>query len=151
MSHREPGATSPPSPPARPPSAVPATVPPTEAAADPVEAEWERIERERVSGEIAEAREDVLEAIAEPRPPAGRRRLLWTALAIALVAGMVFAAGIDRFVVRARREVAAPSPPPTRRPPSPSETGSGIGGDEAEADDSADTPADAAATGGPGG
>lgn len=56
--------------------------------ADPaVEAEWQKIERERIAEEVAEAREDMLEARVAPG-----RRWPWAAVAVALVAGLILAA-----------------------------------------------------------
>jgi len=51
-----------------------------------VEAEWRKIEQERIAEEVEEAREDLLDAGATPG-----RRWSWTAVAIALAAGVVVA------------------------------------------------------------
>mgnify|MGYP003353441921 CR=1 FL=1 len=40
---------------------------------DPVDAEWTRIEEERVADEVAEAREDAIEAMREALPVFGRK------------------------------------------------------------------------------
>lgn len=52
-----------------------------------VEAEWRKIEQERIAEEVEEAREDTLEAGV-----ARERHWPWGAIAAALVAGMVLAA-----------------------------------------------------------
>lgn len=99
-------------------AAVPATPPPAgfvrdvlaaievggdEAAAEAeVEAEWRRIERQRLEGEIAEARDDAAEPAAEPM----RQRWPWIALAGALAAGVLVAVVINRPGGPADREVA---------------------------------------------
>lgn len=57
-----------------------------------VEAEWRRIERQRLEGEIAEARDDA----ADPAPEPMRQRWPWIALAGALAAGVLVAVVIDR-------------------------------------------------------
>ncbi|MFM8290112.1 MAG: anti-sigma factor family protein, partial [Planctomycetia bacterium] len=67
-----------------------------------VEAEWRRIERQRLEGEIAEARDDA----AEPAPEPMRQRWPWIALAGALAAGVLVAVVIDRPRGPADREVA---------------------------------------------
>jgi hypothetical protein len=67
-----------------------------------VEAEWRRIERQRLEGEIAEARDDA----AEPAPVPMRQRWPWIALAGALAAGVLVAVVIDRPGGPADREVA---------------------------------------------
>jgi hypothetical protein len=67
-----------------------------------VEAEWRRIERQRLEGEIAEARDDA----AEPAPEPMRQRWPWIALAGALAAGVLVAVAIDRPGGPADREVA---------------------------------------------
>ena len=94
---------------------------------DPVDAEWEKLERERVDEEIEEAEEDLAEALAEPPVPPTRSRWMWGAFGIALVAGVVFAAWVNL------RLVASPPPPPQEAAregsgaPSPSELGPGVG------------------------
>lgn len=85
------------------------------AVAGPVDAEWERIELERIAGEIAEAREDeaVAETTAEPR-----QRWPWMTMAAALAAGVLVAAFInmpplDSVLVDKNRDVALlPQEPP---------------------------------------
>lgn len=67
-----------------------------------VEAEWRRIERQRLEGEIAEARDDA----ADPAPEPMRQRWPWIALAGALAAGVLVAVVIDRPRGPADREVA---------------------------------------------
>lgn len=67
-----------------------------------VEAEWRRIERQRLEGEIAEARDDAEEPAAEPM----RQRWPWIALAGALAAGVLVAVAINRPGGPADREVA---------------------------------------------
>lgn len=103
---------------------------------DPVDAEWAKIEGERVAEEVAEAREDVIEAIADP---VGRRRSwrwMWWAFAAALVAGIVFAGWVD-VVAMNRPTPDTTVPLPAASGPSPSEAGPGTAGDDA------DTPTDA--------
>lgn len=108
-------------------AAVPATPPPAgfvrdvlaaidiagdEAAAEAeVEAEWRRIERQRLEGEIAEARDDA----AEPAPEPMRQRWPWIALAGALAAGVLVAVVINRPGGPADREVALVEQDATRR------------------------------------
>jgi hypothetical protein len=85
------------------------------AVAGPVDAEWERIELERIAGEIAEAREDeaVAETTAEPR-----QRWPWMTMAAALAAGVLVAAFINMpplhsVLVDKNRDVALlPQEPP---------------------------------------
>lgn len=95
--------------------------------ADPVDAEWEKLERERVEEEIDEAQEDLAEALAEPQEPPARSKWMWGAFGIALVAGAAFAAWVNL------RLVASPPPPPKDAlregsgAPSPSELGPGVG------------------------
>lgn len=67
-----------------------------------VEEEWRRIERDRLEGEIAEAREDAAEPAAEPM----RQRWPWLALAAALAAGVLVAVAINRPGGVGDREVA---------------------------------------------
>jgi hypothetical protein len=67
-----------------------------------VEAEWRRIERQRLEGEIAEARDDAAEPASEPM----RQRWPWIALAGALAAGVLVAVVIDRPGGPDDREVA---------------------------------------------
>lgn len=67
-----------------------------------VEAEWRRIERERLEEEIAEAREDAAEPVDEPM----RHRWPWLALAGALAAGVLAAIVINRPGGLVDREVA---------------------------------------------
>ena len=94
---------------------------------DPVEREWERLERERVAEEIAEAHEDVVEAITHP--PARRGgNWVWWAFAAALLAGVVFAVAVNLFLVPGRQDAAAAPSPGAARPPSASESGPGIEG-----------------------
>lgn len=103
--------------------------------ADPVDAEWEKLERERVEEEIDEAEEDLAEALSEPQEPPSRSKWMWGAFGIALVAGAAFAAWVNL------RLVASPPPPPKDAlregsgAPSPSELGPGVGlGADADAD-----------------
>jgi len=61
---------------------------PTPDPADPaVEAEWRKIERERIAEEVEEARENALEAAGV----AYGRRWPWAAVVLALVAGLIVA------------------------------------------------------------
>lgn len=55
-----------------------------------VEAEWRKIEQERIAEEVEEAREDLIEAAAAPR-----RHWPWAAVAVALVAGVILAAVLN--------------------------------------------------------
>jgi hypothetical protein len=71
-----------------------------------VEAEWRRIERERLDEEIAEARDDAAESVDEPM----RHRWPWLALAGALAAGVLAAVVINRPGGMADREVALVAP-----------------------------------------
>jgi hypothetical protein len=71
-----------------------------------VEAEWRKIERERLEEEIAEAREDAAEPVDEPM----RHRWPWLALAGALAAGVLAAFVIDRSDAVRDREVALVAP-----------------------------------------
>lgn len=59
-----------------------------------VRAEWQRLERERLAEEIAEAREDVETA---DKNHGGTHRAVWLAFAVALVAGIVVTALIEWF------------------------------------------------------
>lgn len=78
-----------------------------EAAAEAeVEAEWRRIERQRLDGEIAEARDDAAELAPEPM----RQRWPWLALVGALAAGVLVAVVINRPGGPADREVALVQP-----------------------------------------
>ena len=111
---------------------IPASAAPTDAApADPIEREWERLERERVAGEIAEAHEDVVEAIAHPVRGRGGNWVWWAFLA-ALLAGVVFAGAVNLFYVPARQVPSGNDIPTGPRPPSASETGPGVEGTDAE-------------------
>lgn len=67
-----------------------------------VEAEWRKIERERLEEEIAEAREDAAAPVDEPM----RHRWPWLALAAALAAGVLVAVVINRPPLPGEREVA---------------------------------------------
>jgi len=69
---------------------------------DAVEAEWRRIERERLEEEIAEAREDAAKPADEPM----RHRWPWLVLVGALAAGLLTAIVINRPVGPGDREVA---------------------------------------------
>ena len=71
-----------------------------------VEAEWRKIERERLEEEIAEAREDAAEPVDEPM----RHRWPWLALAGALAAGVLAAFVINRPSEVSDREVALVAP-----------------------------------------
>jgi len=94
-----------------------------------VDAEWQRIESDRVAEEVAEARDDVLDADS----PAPRQSVwLWGGFAAALLAGIVFAVAVN-VALAARRPAPSPPPPPVEtRPPSPNELGPGVGADEGE-------------------
>mgnify|MGYP003337310558 CR=1 FL=1 len=106
---------------------------------DPVDAEWTRIEEERVADEVAEAREDAIEAIESPFDRRRTWRWMWWAFAAALVSGVVFAGWID-LVVAMNRPAPEPLPLPSAPGgPSPSELGQDTG-----EDDPADEPAPAA-------
>ncbi len=67
-----------------------------------VEAEWQRIERERIAEEIAEAREDADDVTAPPSRP----RWPWITLAAALAAGMLVAVVLNNPAAIRDREVA---------------------------------------------
>lgn len=71
-----------------------------------VEAEWRRIEEQRLAEERAEATEDA----ADPVPPATRAQWPWIVLAAALAAGIAATVVINR-----PRPAADPgiAPPPT--------------------------------------
>lgn len=102
----------------------------TGAEVDPVDAEWAKIEDERVAEEVAEAREDVIEAIADP---GGRRRSwrwMWWAFAAALVAGIGFAGWVDFVVAMNRPTPDTAVPLPAASGPSPSESGPGTASDD---------------------
>ena len=110
---------------------VPSSTPTGPLPADPVEQEWERIERERVAEEIAEAHEDVVEAIAHP--VTGRDGTwVWWAFLAALLAGVVFAMGVNLFYVPPRQAPAGVAPSGGPRPPSANEIGPGVGGPPAD-------------------
>lgn len=96
---------------------------------DPVDAEWSRIEDERVAGEVAEAREDVIEAITDRGGRRGAWRWMWWAFAAALVAGIVFAGWVDLVVAMNRPTPDTALPAPAVSGPSPSESGPGTAGD----------------------
>ena len=124
--------------------AIAGSIPPsaTTAGADPVEQEWERIERERVAEEIAEAHEDVVEAIVHPAPARGGT-WVWLAFLGALLAGVAFALAVNLFYVPARPAPAGGGPAGGPHPPSANEAGPGVGGAEADepaADDPARSP-----------
>jgi len=57
-----------------------------------VREEWRRLERERIDGEIAEAREDVATADTTRRRP---HWLVWSAFVVALIAGIAVTALIN--------------------------------------------------------
>lgn len=80
--HRPPHDTSP----GAPPAGAPASGDPDDVAVD---AEWRKIEAERIAEERDEAREDVLD------PPPAPRGWAWWALAAALVAGGLLALAIN--------------------------------------------------------
>lgn len=70
---------------------------------DPVvEAEWRKIEAERIAEEIAEARDEVAPEQREQRRP----RWTWLALLGSLAAGVLVAAGLNILMRRGGREVA---------------------------------------------
>lgn len=101
-------------------------------AIDPVDAEWAKIEEERVAEEVAEARDDAIEAIVDP---VDRRRgwgWMWWAFAAALVSGAVFAGWVDLVVAMNRPAPEPPPPPVAKTSPSPSERGPGTGEDDAD-------------------
>ena len=87
--------------------------------------EWNRLESDRVSDEVAEAHEDL--GGTTPPPPSG---WLWGGFAAALLAGVVFAVVVN-VALAARRPAAPPPPAPVGfRPPSPNELGPGVGAEE---------------------
>lgn len=126
----------PPHPDGRTPGGDPSALPPEQRATaaprsgvDPVDAEWARIERERVAEEVAEAREDAIEAIVDPVQRRGRWGWMWWAFAVALVSGVVFAGWVD-LVVATNRPAPEPTPAPALKSlPSPSEVGEGAAGE----------------------
>lgn len=61
-----------------------------------LEAEWQRLEAERLAEERAEARDDAEEAAHHPSPRASDRRLLLQAFAVALAAGGILAFLMNR-------------------------------------------------------
>lgn len=61
-----------------------------------LEAEWQRLEAERLAEERAEARDDAEEAAHHPPPQAADRRVLAQAFAVALAAGGVLAFLMNR-------------------------------------------------------
>lgn len=126
---------------------IPASAAPTDAApADPIEQEWDRLERERVAGEIAEAHEDVVEAIAHPVRGRGGNWVWWAFLA-ALLAGVVFAGAVNLFYVPARQAPAGNDIPTGPRSPSAREAGPGVDGTDAETSSDDDPEATPPATG----
>lgn len=64
-----------------------------------VASEWLRLERARIDGEIAEAREDA--ETAEQDVPA-RRPIRWSALVAAFLAGVVVTVVLNRFLATRR-------------------------------------------------
>lgn len=85
---------------------------PVGAGDDPaVEAEWQRLEAERIAQEIEEARDDVTSAERQQhRPP-----WTWLAMLASLAAGVLVAAGLNLLPRQGGREVAmAPDGAPTR-------------------------------------
>ena len=72
-----------------------------------VEAEWRKIERQRLEEEIAEARDDAAEPVDEPM----RHRWPWLALVAALAAGVLVAVVINRAPLPGDREVALAQAP----------------------------------------
>lgn len=72
-----------------------------------VEAEWRKLEAERIEEERDEARDDAVETTKAPTAP----RWPWAALALSLAAGVFVAAFLNTAIVR-RREVAMETPPP---------------------------------------
>ncbi len=105
----------------------PRTNGPVKEGVDAVEQEWERIERERLEGEVAEAREDVIEAIVHPGPVARGGAWVWWAFAVALVAGAAFAAGVNLFFMPTVRDAGGGPVAAAPRPPTETESGPGFG------------------------
>ena len=104
-----------------------------------VDQEWARIESDRVTEEVAEARED----LGAPAPPHPSARL-WGGFAAALLAGVVFAAVVN-IALAARRPPPAPSPAPVGfRPPSPNELGPGFGAEGGDGEEPEEQPAETA-------
>jgi len=131
MSQPDPAAPDPTRPPPAERSSPPERVPPPADGSvggppDPVDLEWDRIERERVEEEIDEAQEDLAEAIAEPQARSARTDWMWVAFAVALVAGGAFATWVNLSLVRPAPEPPAAAPSQSRSP-SPSELGPGMG------------------------
>jgi hypothetical protein len=92
-----------------------------------VDAEWKRIESDRVAEEVAEAREDILDAVPHPTRPS---IWLWGGFAAALLAGVVFAVVVNVALAARRPPLPPPPPPSATRPPSAHELGPGVDGDE---------------------
>ncbi|MEX0670428.1 MAG: hypothetical protein WD060_08240 [Pirellulales bacterium] len=75
-----------------------------------VEAEWQRLEAERIAEEIEEARDDVADATRQQRRPPWT----WLAMLASLAAGVLVAAGLNLLPQQGGREVAmAPDGGPT--------------------------------------
>lgn len=94
-----------------------------------VDAEWKRIELDRVAEEVAEAREDILDAVPHPPRPS---IWLWGGFAAALLAGVVFAVVVNVALAARRPSLPPPPPPSATRPPSATELGPGVGDDGVE-------------------
>lgn len=110
-----------------------ATTPPRHPSDDEaVDAEWKRIESDRVAEEVAEAREDILDASPHPPRPS---MWLWGGFAAALLAGVVFAVVVNVALAARRPPLPPPPPPSATRPPSANELGPGVGDDGDETAD----------------
>ncbi|GEM_PF-2710100 len=84
-----------------------------------VESEWKKLEAERIAEECEEAREDILEATLHPVPKTGTWS--WLALAVALAAGGLVAAGLARWMPEPSHEDAPILPPRAVTPSEPAD------------------------------